>query len=197
MAILKNCTMAMHNLGLYYEQQQDYENMIKYYKMTIQNNNIIINTNINIHTNAMKNLSNYYEKQKDYENMIIYALQTIDNDCYDLISNIIDYYILNDNHEKIIYYYWMSLDCGNINLVINFIDYLIKCKSNVKIIYEIYYICYNNEKYNDQQLKVLKEKIGLQNIQITKYIELRSISINKLIKIYINIDEICNLIHNY
>ena len=50
---------AMNNLGLYYDDIMDIENMLKYYNMAVDKNNI----------NAMHNLYVYYSSIKDYDNM--------------------------------------------------------------------------------------------------------------------------------
>jgi TPR repeat protein len=51
---------AMTNLGMYYGEQEDYDNMIKYCLMAIENGN----------SNAMYNLGLYYKKQEDYDNIM-------------------------------------------------------------------------------------------------------------------------------
>lgn len=55
------------NLGEYYHEIKDYENMLKYYLMGIENGN----------TDVISNLMTYYTEQKDYENMLKYLFMDI------------------------------------------------------------------------------------------------------------------------
>jgi predicted DNA-binding WGR domain protein len=58
----------MFGLAKYYEKQNDYSNMVKYYLLAIEQGNIASMTNIGLH----------YEIQKDYDNMLKYYLIAID-----------------------------------------------------------------------------------------------------------------------
>jgi TPR repeat protein len=160
---------------------------MKYYEMAINHSN----------ETAMYNLGLYYEKQKDYEKMIKYYEIAISFSYVEAITRLSNYYLSIKNHEKIIYYYWIALDNGIINIVYKFMDYLIKYKSNIFNIFEIYYVCCNNVQYNDEQLRILKDKMNLTNIQIIKYIEQRFRKIYKLIKNYIKLYEIADLICDF
>jgi tetratricopeptide (TPR) repeat protein len=82
----------MNNLGYYYEQQENYENMMKYYLMAIENENSF----------AMYYLGYYYEKQKNYENMKKYYLMALEHDHNMNLNRII--YLLEyiTIHDKII-----------------------------------------------------------------------------------------------
>lgn len=91
MAIEKGSTKAMSNLGYYYEEQKDYDNMMKYYLMAIENNNLI----------AMDNLSYYYEKKEDYENMMKYYIMAIEHGDTELLQY--NKNILADPNKRIKY----------------------------------------------------------------------------------------------
>lgn len=105
---------APQNLIDYYKDQKDHTNMIKYYKIAIQNNDskAMINLGnyyqeqkyyeLTVDTNnvmAMYNLALYYLNQKDYQNMIKYCLLAIRHGCINLLNILGEYYI-NNNNEK-------------------------------------------------------------------------------------------------
>ena len=54
--------ISMYELGLYYHNIKDYDNMKKYYLMAIENNN----------DSAMFKLGRYYDDIEDYVNMLKY-----------------------------------------------------------------------------------------------------------------------------
>lgn len=54
-------------LGHYYQEQRNYDNMIKYYLIAIDKGD----------SNSMYTLGNYFYKQQDYDNMMKYYLQLI------------------------------------------------------------------------------------------------------------------------
>jgi tetratricopeptide (TPR) repeat protein len=78
MAIDKGNDNAMNNLGLYYQQQKDYDNMMKYYLMAIDKGD----------SDAMFNLGLYYKQQKDYDNMMKYYLMAIDKGDSDSVNEL-------------------------------------------------------------------------------------------------------------
>ena len=63
MAIGKGSTLAMNNLGYFYQQRKDYVNMEKYYLMAIKKKDFT----------ALVNLRDHYESQGDYKNMFKYS----------------------------------------------------------------------------------------------------------------------------
>jgi TPR repeat protein len=78
MAIDKGNHKAMNNLGFYYYQQKDYDNMVKYYLIAIDKGSSL----------AMYNLGYYYQQQKDYNNMIKYYLMAIDKGNSGTVDNL-------------------------------------------------------------------------------------------------------------
>ena len=64
----KNTGTAMNKLGYNYKEQKDYDNMLKYYLMSIDKGN----------DNAMCNLGNYHKEQKKYDKMKKYYLMAIE-----------------------------------------------------------------------------------------------------------------------
>jgi TPR repeat protein len=73
MAIDKNNSSAMNNLGKYYDSiEKNYGEAIKYYKMAIDKNN----------SGAMNNLGYYYENiEKNYGEAIKYYKMAVENKC--------------------------------------------------------------------------------------------------------------------
>ncbi len=83
----KEIIIAMNNLGHYYEEQKDYENMKKYYLMAIEKG----------YPDSMSNLGYYYLEQKDYENTKKYFLMGAEMNHQISIKAINDY--LEENFD--------------------------------------------------------------------------------------------------
>ena len=97
LAIEKENSDAMNNLAYYYENQNDYVNMMKYYLMSIEKDN----------SGTMNNLACYYYRKKNYENTIKYNLMlakkdpVMANNNFKKIDNkIIINYLLKLNNDK-------------------------------------------------------------------------------------------------
>ncbi len=78
LAIEKENSCAMYNLGNYYKKQKDYDNMMKYYMLAIEKGN----------SYAMCDLGIYYCKQKDYDNMMKYYIMGAKNGQMNCITQI-------------------------------------------------------------------------------------------------------------
>ena len=112
MAIDKGNFDAMINLGLYYQEINDCEQMKKYYLMVI--NNDITNTSTKVI--AIVNLGLYYQEIEDYELMKKYFLMAIDkdNDNADALYYLGLYYQnVQKDYDLMKKYYLMAIDKGN------------------------------------------------------------------------------------
>ena len=96
-AIEKGNSKAMNNLGVYYYDIKDYNNMIKYFLMAIDNGDVY----------SMNNLGGYYYEIKDYENMEKYYLMAIKSQNTNpmILNRLIDYYNESNNTIKLIKLY--------------------------------------------------------------------------------------------
>jgi TPR repeat protein len=104
-AIEKGNSCAMLNLGCYYKEQKDYNNMKKYFLMVIEKGN----------SYALYNLGCYYQYiTKDYENMIKYFLMAIEKGCVDSMNRLGCYYYNIKEYENMMKYYLMAIDKGNV-----------------------------------------------------------------------------------
>lgn len=186
----------MANLGLYYKSENDYYNMVKYYRMVADKNNML----------GICNLAHHYKIIKDYDNMIIYALKVFSLNEYNFIEDIIDYYMLINCHNLIVHYNWLSLtnlpvsdtriisDARIINIATKFIQYLQKCNSKIENIFEVYNFCHNNRNYDDYILRTLKKIMNCDNSEITMYFGKRYMKIYKMINIFVKCSDICEII---
>jgi TPR repeat protein len=183
MAIKKKYSISMSNLGYYYEEQKDYENMMKYYLMAIENGN----------TKAMNHLAYYYYEQKNYENIIKYYIMAGKDADKDLLTYIINYYIELNDDINIMHYCYIGLNNGHIIMIIDkVINYL-----RVEQILEIYILCCNSEKYDENDIEKIRYKMDIKYNDIVKYCSERSIKIYLLINKYIYCHDISMLISNY
>lgn len=96
---------SMVNLGIHYEENNDYTKAIKYYMMAIDQYGDII---------AMYNLGDLYIKIKNYEKMKEYLQMAInlgdDSDSMHLLG---EYYeFIEDDRQMAIIYYTMAVDCS-------------------------------------------------------------------------------------
>ena len=82
----------MNNLGNYYKEQEDYENMLKYYQAAIEKGE----------SATMVNLGFYYEEQKDYDNFIKYSLMAIHKGHKKAIIRLANYYDDQKDYDNMI-----------------------------------------------------------------------------------------------
>ena len=92
-------------IGEYYEFKNiNYNEMIKYYLMAIDKDNI----------NAMNNLARHYESIHDYDNTVKYYLMAIDNGCSSAMNNLGYYYFYYEaDHDEMLKYFLMAIEYGN------------------------------------------------------------------------------------
>ena len=99
--------------GIYYQIQNDFDNMIKYYLMAIEKNN----------STAMNNLATFYEKQQNYDQMMKYYLMAIEKDNSTAMNNLADYYEKQQDYEQMIKYYLMAIEKNNSTAMNNLATY--------------------------------------------------------------------------
>ncbi len=92
-----------HHYGVYYSIKEDYDNMMKYYLMAIENGNM----------NSMSNLAVYYYEQKDYDNMMKYYLMAVEKDSIMAICNLGKYYQEQKDYDNMMKYYLIGIKKGN------------------------------------------------------------------------------------
>ena len=93
-------------IGEYYEFKNiNCNEMIKYYLMAIDKDNI----------NAMNNLAMYYESIHDYDNTVKYYLMAIDKGCSSAMNNLGHYYFYDAYHDddEMLKYFLMAIEYGN------------------------------------------------------------------------------------
>jgi TPR repeat protein len=92
-------------IGEYYEHKNiNYNEMIKYYLMAIDKDNI----------NAMNNLAMHYESIEDYDNTVKYYLMAIDKGCSSAMNNLGYYYFYYEaDHDEMLKYFLMAIEYGN------------------------------------------------------------------------------------
>jgi hypothetical protein len=92
MAIEKNFNVSIYNLGVYYEKQKDYDNMIKYYLMagTESDNKLL------------KYIVDHYILIKDYDNIMNYFWTGFRITNYVVIEKVIGYLLKNNQNIKTI-----------------------------------------------------------------------------------------------
>ena len=89
--------------GCYCEIKKDYDNMIKYYSISIEKDNFY----------AMKNLAIFYEDKNDYDNMMKYFLMGIEKGNSDSMNGLAKYYKEQKDYDNMMKYYLMSIEKGN------------------------------------------------------------------------------------
>jgi tetratricopeptide (TPR) repeat protein len=97
-----NYSPAMANLGIFYENRNEYDKAIHYYLMAIE---------IGSEVYAMSNLADLYRKMKDYVKMEYYYVIAYTN--YDDIISIyslISHYSKEKNFDKMEYYYLIAVE---------------------------------------------------------------------------------------
>ena len=113
MLIEKGNSLAMRELGDYYEQYKEYDKMKKYYLMAIEKGN----------GNAMCRLGDYYKKIEDYTNMKKYYLMNIEKGNLNGMHYLTIYYEEIKDYENMKKYYLMAIEKGNSTAMCNFGHY--------------------------------------------------------------------------
>lgn len=90
-------------LGIYYNINNDYQNMLKYYLLAIEKE----------HYGAVFNIALYYEDQKDYANMMKYYLLAVDNKDTDAMFNLGNYFYKIQDYFNMEKYYLMAIKYGD------------------------------------------------------------------------------------
>jgi TPR repeat protein len=99
-AIEEGSVASMNNVGLYYENIKDYDNMLKYYLMAIAKDCCI----------AMFNLGLYYKRHTDYVNMLKYYLMAINKGCPEAMCSLAGYYCDQEDYVNMSKYYLMAIE---------------------------------------------------------------------------------------
>jgi len=172
MAIKKDNSYAMINLGYYYKVMKDYDQMLKYYLMAIEKCNSRAMIHLGYYyreikdyelmikyyllaiekgdAHAMERLGTYYKKMKDYEQMMKYYLMAIEkNNSYAMYFLSKYYWYYEKNYKSAKEYYIMAIEKNNINAKMDNIlyDFIYKYFNNIKECI----VCYDtkiNIKYN-------------------------------------------------
>jgi len=100
-------------MGYYYEYQNDYPNMIKYYLMSIEHKQ----------SDSMYNLGAYYKKQKNYDKMLKYFLMAIECGNSFAMNSLGQYYEFVGYYETMIKYYLMAIELKNSTSMCNLGSY--------------------------------------------------------------------------
>jgi tetratricopeptide (TPR) repeat protein len=100
---------AMFNLGLHYENNKDYDNMLKYYLMAAEYKD----------RDAVFNLGYYYGQQKDHDNMVKYYLMAVEYKSADAMYNLGYYYKQEKDRPNMLKYYLMAIEYKNKNAMYN------------------------------------------------------------------------------
>ena len=108
MAIEKNNSDAMYDLGYYYHSiEKDYDNMKKYYLMAIEKGN----------SKAMNNLGYYYQHvMEDYDNMKKYYIMAVEKNNSEAMFRLGMYYYNTKDYDNMKKYYIMAIEKGNSDL---------------------------------------------------------------------------------
>jgi TPR repeat protein len=96
-------TNIMTKIGYYYEKQNDYDNMKKYYLKAIEKGSY----------ESMHNLGTNYYVQKDYDNMKKYYLMAIEKGFYKSMHNLGLYYYEQKDYTNMNKYFLMAKEKGN------------------------------------------------------------------------------------
>ena len=167
MAIEKKQTDAMFSLAKYYEDQKDYDNMIKYYKIAIDEND----------DEALAFLLDYYKKINDHDNVIKYYLVAINKKIENAAKELNEYlkinfkiehalkckdYLTYENHQKLNNLFVKFYQIYDLDLEHNKIECYICLENNYAINYKcncnktnVCFKCYNKIKL----CPICKEKI--------------------------------------
>lgn len=138
---IPNNNVEMFYYGIYYYEKEDYDSMIKYYLMAIENGGSIAANELGCHyyqkkdyENAVKyltlgadrgcsqsanSLGYYYYKQKDYDNMIKNYLIAINRGNCFAANNFGYYYSKKADYDNAIKYYLLAINLGSNNAAYN------------------------------------------------------------------------------
>jgi tetratricopeptide (TPR) repeat protein len=96
-------------LARFYQQQHDYDNMMKYDSIAIEKGNIM----------SMLALGCFFKDKHEYDNMLKYFLMGIDKGCRRCSCHLGTYYYKIENFDAAIKYYLISIAGGSINAILN------------------------------------------------------------------------------
>ena len=99
--------------GVYFSIIKNYDEMIKYYLISIDNG----------YYSAMNNLGQYYYKIDDIDNMLKYHLMAIENGSICSITNLGCYYETINDIDNMLKYYLMGIEKGSSNAMVNLAGY--------------------------------------------------------------------------
>jgi len=89
--------------GFYYKIQENYELMVKYYLLAIEQGN----------SAAMNNLARYYEQRRSYELMLKYYLLAIEHGYPAAMNNLGYYYYVKGDFDLMLKYYLLAIKHGH------------------------------------------------------------------------------------
>jgi tetratricopeptide (TPR) repeat protein len=91
--------------GLTYQDNNDYENMMKYYQLLLDKDNMYVKLNLGV----------YYMKKDDFNNMMKYLQPLIDNKFTVAMNNLGLYYKEKGDYENMMKYFNMSMELNDIH----------------------------------------------------------------------------------
>jgi TPR repeat protein len=145
LAIEKNNTDAMNNLGLYYQEQKESDLMKKYLLMAIESGN----------STAMFNLGFYYDEQKEYELMKKYYIMAIETGDSTAMVNLGLYYKEQKEYDLMKKYYMMAIEAGDSDAMYNLGYYYFYIENKLGI--AIKYLRIAKENGHDKAQYILDE----------------------------------------
>ena len=104
LAIEKGNSDAMYNLGFYYEEIKDYDNMIKYYLIAIENDNETL-----FDQQLFDNIFRKCEEQDDYLNIIKIGLISFENGNFYIAHDLINHFVKKNDLENMVKLIEMAL----------------------------------------------------------------------------------------
>lgn len=149
MGVSKDNLNAMENLALYYKDIKEYDLMIKYFLMVIENekckgikcgkNGYKYNPRLHTLNRCLIKLGEYYEQIYDFKNMIKYYMQGVDMNHKLSMCKLGDYYEREGDYEQMKKYYLMAIKHGNTEAMCKLGDYY--CKREIDFEqFEKYYL---------------------------------------------------------
>lgn len=96
-------------LGIYYQRKGDYDNMMKYYLMAIENGV----------SKAMMNIGHFYKEQGDIHNMMRYYQMAIENGYHGGMFNLGCYYKEVGDDVNMVKYYKLASENGSVEAMNN------------------------------------------------------------------------------
>jgi len=144
--ITNNDDNAMLILGEYYEDKDNYIEMMKYYQMAIERGN----------SNAMNNLGEYYEGEKNYNMMKKYYLMAIEKGNINAVNNLREYTEKMDRKQE------LKTELSNKGLVLRndsvLCDEYIEGTSENSLEYIVQKMCEMKYLYEYCNMKACKKK---------------------------------------